>query len=190
MVNPQVHYINYPCPLKLNILNVSALRGQIKDEYSYPPYLAKYLKKCHPGDILNYKRSICDLQGTNKYPLKDVKAQYRQSHVPPAVDPSTRSSLSECSNAGQSTASRVAKEIDGDGWRYGYAPYHDNGMATHISVQSHPFSSTSSQWGKDRRKDVNNTDEQVPYAVSAGPSTMKSMTTSTTARKSRKEKRV
>ncbi|KYN20097.1 hypothetical protein ALC57_07554, partial [Trachymyrmex cornetzi] len=67
--------------------------GKVKGEYSDPPHLSKHLKKCHPGDTLNYKCSECNFKAKGKYPYKDVKAHYTTCHVSPAVDaagPSTR----------------------------------------------------------------------------------------------------
>lgn len=52
------------------------------------------------------------------------------------------------------------RAIGGDGWRCGWAPRRDHGVAaTRASVRGHPFAGASSQWGKCRPQDI---DEQVP----------------------------
>ncbi|EGI59204.1 hypothetical protein G5I_12652 [Acromyrmex echinatior] len=113
MADPQVHYIDYPLPPKVRCMRcvkcfTAEGASKAKGEYCDPPHLAKHLKKYHPGDTLSYKCSICDLRGTSKYPLKDVKAHYAECHVSPAVNeagPSAAASVPLIVTAGPSLRS-------------------------------------------------------------------------------------
>ena len=190
MADPQVHYIDYPLPPRVKCSKCFGAEGagKVKGEYSDPPHLAKHLKKCHPGDTLNYKCSICNLRGTGKYPLRDIKAHYAECHASPAVDaagPSARGSLGECSGAGQPTASRAAKATTRLAETVGGA---DKRRAVGSRQLTLPFATTPSpstaagEAGAQRNESTTSTSRSPSYAaVTAGPS-IRSTTTSTTAR--------
>ena len=185
-----MHCIDYPLPPKVKCVKCFGVEGagKVKGEYSDPPHLAKHLKKCHPGDTLNYKCSICGLRGTGKYPLKEVKAHYNESHVSPAVDaagPGTRGGLGVCSGAGSSTAAhaagaaaRLAGTVGGaDGRRA--ATTESRRLALPFGATPSPARAANGASAGHRTS----TSKSPSYAaVTAGPSSVRSTTTSTTAR--------
>ncbi|KYN37529.1 hypothetical protein ALC56_08101 [Trachymyrmex septentrionalis] len=175
MADPQVHYIEYPLPPTVKCVKCFGEEGagKVKGEYSDPPHLAKHLKKCHPGDTLNYKCKECGFQGTGRYPLKPVKEHYARVHGSPggsAAGPSTRGNLGECSGAGQPRrATRATAPLAG---AVGGAERRPPALSS--------TATPSPQWRRGTSED--NTPSPSYAAVTAGPSTRTS-TTSTLARR-------